>query len=838
MLEDSKSHRDLPLQPKAIIGREQLLAAARQRLSRAAVRLLTLTGPPGVGKTRMAVELAANVRAEFNAGVKFVDLAAISDPHLVIVAVARRLDLGDVDRRVAVHVVEEFLSDKALLLLLDNFEQVLDAADLVAHLLATCPGLKVVATSRAPLHVAWEYELPVPSLELPDLHDRPGADAVAASPAGQLFIERAQAVDPDFVLGDADAAAVAEICAHLDGLPLAIELAAARIKLFPPRALLGRLIRTQQSAARHDSPLRLLADQARDLPPRQRTLLSAISWSYDLLNPREQAVFRRLSVFVGGCSVEAAEAVGAFGILDGLDVVGSLVDKSLVWREEQPDGEPRLRMLETIREYAREQLGASDEADAIPAWHAAYYLDLVERAALQLVGPHQQTWYAHFDRERDNLRAVERWATARGDADRIVRLWTALWPYWLARDDASESRERLEAFLPLVGRSVPAPALAGGLHGAGLMAEKLGDYTTCRVLLEQSLEVARQFDDRGTLAAVLDSLGRQTFIEGHYAESRALLEESQAILREADDSVGLARVLSHLGFLEYLEGRPRAARVIYQQGLALALAADDQHRVAEFMDNLGNASVVEGDLDDAARMFQEAIAIWRQLGQRPWLAMALNNLGRLLTRQGEVASARGHLLEALSLSHHMGNRRRLAYILSAVAALAAAEGETERAVSLDAIASAAVAEIGAAPSPYSEVLTGKLAQAASGTPVATMSAGRAVTLDQAVEESLSWLADPGRHTTANEQLLAVPSTVMPTVAASPPADGLTRREREVVALLALGVTNRQVADALVLTEGTVENYVQRILGKLGFNKRAQIAVWAVGHGLGPDRQPD
>ena len=505
---------DLPLQPRPIIGREELLAGARRQLLRAAVRLLTLTGPPGVGKTRMAVELAAQVRAEFDARVRFVDLAPISDHRLVIVAIARELGLDDVDRRVVLEAVEEFLGDKRLLLILDNFEKVLDAAVIVARLLAGSPGLKVVATSRAPLHVGWEHELPVPSLELPDLRGRPAPNAVA------------------------------EICARLDGVPLAIELAAARIKLFPPRALLGRLIGAQQSAASQDSPLHLLANQARDLPPRQRTLVGAISWSYDLLSPSEQGVFRRLSVFVGSSGVEAAEAVGAVGMTDGLDILASLIDKSLVWREEQPDGEPRLRMLETIYEYAREHLQASDEAEAIRARHVAYYLELVERAALQFVGRQQHTWFLQLHRERDNLRAAERWVTAQPDVHSLVRFWAALWPFWLSRDDASESRERLEVFLALVDPAAPAPALAGALHGAGLMAEKLGDYSKCRALLEQSLEVARQRNDRHTLAEVLDSFGRQKFIEGRYAESRAMLEESQTILREMDDRVGLARVLS------------------------------------------------------------------------------------------------------------------------------------------------------------------------------------------------------------------------------------------------------------------------------------------------------
>ena len=379
VLDDSTSsgqpRHNLPLQPKAIIGREQELELARQQLLRAEVRLLTLTGPPGVGKTRLAVELGGSVRDAFEAGVRFVDLAPVWDARLVIDAIARGLGQGDIDRRVALEVLETFLRDKSLLLILDNFEQVLEAADVVGRLLAGCPGLKVVATSRAPLHLRWEREVPVPPLP--------------ASSASHLFVERAHAVAPSFVLGDADAAAVTQICVQLDGLPLAIELAAARTKLFPPRALLRRL--AGHDATTQESPLRLLADPARDLPPRQQTLLRAMSWSYDLLDEQEQAVFRRLSVFVGGCSVEAVEAVGAFDMNDGLEVVASLVDKSMIWREEQSDGEPRLRMLETIRTYGREQLAQSGETDAIQARHAGYYLDLAESAATQLVGPHQQS---------------------------------------------------------------------------------------------------------------------------------------------------------------------------------------------------------------------------------------------------------------------------------------------------------------------------------------------------------------------------------------------------------------------------------------------------------------
>jgi non-specific serine/threonine protein kinase len=328
--------------------------------------------------------------------------------------------------------------------------------------------------------------------------------------------------------------------------------------------------------------------------------------------------------------------------------------------------------------------------------------------------------------------------------------------------------------------------------------------------------LARQLDDRRGLAGLLDSLGRQLFIEARFADARVALEESHAILSTLDDPVALARLLSHLGFLEFLEGRPAEARAIFERGLALAVDAGDQHRVAEFMDNLGNTYEAQDDLEQAVTMFQEAIALWRELGLGHWLAMALNNLGKVRIRRGELDAARGHLLEALSLAHRMGNRRRSAYAVVAVAALATSEGETEWAARMQAVAAATIAEIGAAVPPrLPPVATASRRASAVPSPPSTP----AKSFDQAVEESLAYLAHHAPETRTTEP-------------ARTSTDGLTRRERDVVSLLALGQTNRQMAEALVLAEGTVENYVQRVLGKLGFNNRAQIAVWALEHGFG------
>jgi predicted ATPase/DNA-binding CsgD family transcriptional regulator len=820
---------NLPPQPNPIIGRDRDLAVARQQLVRADVRLLTLTGPPGVGKTRLAIDVAAGVVDDFADGVWFVDLSSITDARLVMDAISRQLGLRDFGRRAPAELLEEYLRDRALLLVLDNVEQVLDAASDVGELLAACPRLKVLATSRAPLRLRWESELPLPPLRLPTLDGSSAVDAVTASPAGRLFLERARTVAPRFVLVDADAAAVAEICARLDGLPLAIELAAARTKLFPPRALLRRLVVAEDAGGREPFLLRLLAGDTRDLPPRQQTLLRAINWSYDLLDQRERRLFQRLSVFVGGCTLEAAEAVGMFDGGGGLDVITSLVDKSLVSQDEQADGEPRLRMLETIRAYARAELGASGDADDTLARHAEHYVDLAERAAPQFAGPDQQAWFGRLERERGNLLAIEGWAVGSGNADITLRLVAALWPFWLSHGDAAEAGDRLRPVLPLVGRVPDSSLLARALHGAGVLAEKLGDYKLCRSLLEASLAVARRIDDADAQATALDSLGRQEFVEGHYAEARVLLEESHAILSRLNDRVGLARVLSHAGFLEHLEGRPEEARAVFLRGLAIAREVDDRHRIAEFMDNLGNTFEAQGDFDSAARMFAEAVAMWRALRQVPWLAMALYNLGEAELGRGELHLARRYLSESISLSRRLGDRRRLAYALSAVARLAAAKGEPERAARFEAVARMAAAAIGARsqrrPSARGALPVHIAARAAQlQAAVATV---QAPPLEQTADECLAWLARPQLAPATDRR--AAPST--PPEMARHRVEGLTPRERDVVGLLTRGLTNRQIASELVVTEGTAENYVQRVLGKLGFNNRTQVAAWALERGL-------
>ncbi|MFN8637142.1 MAG: tetratricopeptide repeat protein [Chloroflexota bacterium] len=830
-----------------MIGREWEVRAACEQLLQEHIRLLTLTGPGGSGKTHLALAVGDELLGAFPDGVWLVDLTSLHESSLVLPAIARVLGLQKAGRRSAFELLAEGLRDRQLLLVLDNCEHVLAAASHLAELLSACRKLKVLATSREPLRLRWEHELPVPPLAVPDLRRLPDMATLATVPSVQLFVERALAVHPSFTLTRENVDAIAALCVRLDGLPLALELAAARIKLLPVQAMLFRL----------EHGFSLLTSEARDRPARHRTLGEAVRWSYDLLDEYEQALFRRLSIFVGGCALEAIERVvsSEWRVASGqadhsllatryslLDLLGSLVDKSLLRREETANGELRFRMLETIREFAHERLQACGEEDETARQHTACFLALAEQANPELSGPHQKVWLDRLELERENLRAAQRWAVAQGDAETTARLVAALWHFWWVRANAADAREWVDAVLPLVRRAAPTSALARALQGAGHLAGALGDYATCRSLLDAALTVARQVEDCYTLASVLDSLGRQSFVEGHYLEARALLSEGVVILREIDDRHGLIGALSHLGFLDYLENHQDAARATYREGLALAREAGDPDAIAEFLDNLGRTFHAEGDLDSAVHVYQEAEAIWREIGQGQRLAMALNNLGSAQILRGELDVARAQLLEALRLARLAGNRRRLAFILAAIATLAAVEGQAERAVRFDTVAATTVADMGASlgqPINTAGALHVDRVRQVLGVSAtqAVTAVGRALALTETVDEALGWLAeprDPAEKLTRPAVAAALPAPAVPLVSAGGPrrqSTGLTRRESEVATLIARGFTNRQIAAALVISPHTAERHVERILDKLDCSSRAEVAAWVTRHDL-------
>jgi predicted ATPase/DNA-binding CsgD family transcriptional regulator len=851
--------RGIPLLPSPLIGRQEDVRAARQALLEDGVRLLTLTGPPGVGKTSLALTVARGLTERSRHGASLVDLAPVTDPALVGGAIVDALGVGTTPGRRPLDRLVRAIGERERLLVLDNFEQVVGAAPLVADLLAACPALAVIVTSREPLRLRWEHELPVAPLPVPESTSSAGLDVLAASPAVRLLVERARAVSAGFTLGPIDAHAVAEICRRLDGLPLAIELAAARMRLLSPSAILERLIggreqRSDPGAARPSSPP-MLAGGPRDLPPRQQSLHDAIAWSYGLLDAQEQALFRRLAVFSGGCTFEAAEVI-CDASWEG---IASLIEKSLLRQETPPDGELRVRMLETIRDYALSQLAASGEAEALQQRHAAYFVDLAERAEPELTGPRQAVWLERLDRERDNFRAAASWAAGRGEIETMLRLGAALIRYWRTRGDAADVRERVEGILALAATAPPLPATVKAFYGAGDLARVLGDYVAAQSLLERSLQIAREIDDRAGLASVLCELCKLAGYRGRYGDAHRYGEESLALLEELGDLSGLATALREVGMIGYLEDRQPEARRLLERGRAIARQLGDQRLIGNFAFSLALTHHVAGELATARRLYDECLAIDLAVGSRASAGSVLGNLGNVATLEGDVARAPTLFRESLAASREAGDRRRLAFTLSAVAGLAATDGAFERAVRLDAAASTATAEMGARLAPgmravYDSQL--ELARNALGEAgvAASRAAGQSLSLEQVVDEALSWLerdavpeptgAEPAATTLSDPVLVPRPDEDTARASArtrgsagvrqgqtSPRADVLTRRERDVAVLIGRGMSNREIAETLVITEGTAESYVHRVLTRLDFTRRAQVAAWAVAQRL-------
>ncbi len=682
---------NLPVQRTGFVGREKEVAAAKELLLRQDVRLVTVTGPGGIGKTRLAVQVASGLVKHFPGGTRFVSLSSLSDPGLIASVIVQAMGIREAGGRSPLEVLKENLQNSLrapMLLLLDNFEHLVQAAPTVAELLATDPNLKIMVTSRAALHLYGEHEFPVPPLAMPDPLAKPPVEVLSQYPAVALFVQRAVAVKPDFELNRENAPAVTEICARLDGLPLAIELAAARIKVLSPSSMRTRL----------RSRLQLLTGGARDMPQRQQTLRATIDWSYDLLSAAEQRLFRRLSVFVGGCTLEGAEAVcdtkGDLD-LDLLDGMASIVDKSLVQQIEPAKGESRFGMLETIREYALEKLEASGEEALTKRAHAAYCLVLAEEETTEQSGAEGAEWLERFAFEHDNFRVGLEWLTETGDAEWGLRLGAALFRFWEMCEYLAEGRDRLGKLLRLAGAAGPTKARARVLFAAGVLASEQGDYASADALIGESLDIARQLRDKQGAAVSLNALAVIARGRGDVPVARSRFEESLVLWRELGDQKAVARSLSNLANIVKLQGDNARARSLYAECLSIFRGLGDRTGVAWSMNYQGDVARDQGDSAAARTLYEQGLASFRELGDRWGIAGTLADLGSLAREQGDYPRAHALYRESIKIFQELDHKRGIARLLECFACAAAGQLQAERSLRLAGAAAALRQNIGA-----------------------------------------------------------------------------------------------------------------------------------------------
>jgi predicted ATPase/DNA-binding CsgD family transcriptional regulator/transcriptional regulator with XRE-family HTH domain len=823
----------LPAKLKPLVGREEELSRLSELLHSPQVRLVTLLGPGGIGKTHLATTLALEMRERFVDGVCVVSLAAISDPRLVVSAIAKELGITEVGESSLFEQLKVSLVNRRLLLLLDNFEQVVEASSQLSELLAECPRIKILVTSRARLHID-EYEFSVPPLALPDVTSPMELDFLLHNAAVALFLQRAQAAKPDFRINTTNAHIIAEICVRLDGLPLAIELAAARIRSLASQALLTRL---------EEHPLDVVMSRDQEISDRQRTLRNTIAWSYNLLDMQEQQLFRRLCVFVASFSVETVEelysALGekALSVWDGVE---SLLDKSLLRSAEQV-GEGRLQLLETIREYGLECLEASGEAEIVRQAHAEYYLRLVEEAEPQLKGVQQIMWLARLEQEFENLRASLKWFIERGEAEFALRLCGALWWFWRLRGYWSEGRRWLEAALELPQTGGPTIARARALLAAGDLAYYQDGNLVARSLLEESVSLCRTLGAEKDLATALSTLGVLLRMQGDRVAADPLLEESEKLCRLLGSSWELSYLLRKLAEHAAQAGELKQAALYAQESFILAKKLGDKSLIATVLSTLGNIAARQDDLTQAKAYNHECLILARELSDKLLIALALNNLGFFTAIQGDLGlTTYAQAQEALTLMRELGDKMYITRTLQTVGLVTAhqenpvqaktwyrealsvaleIQSEIEMGLSLCGLATIAVAERQLLQAAH---LFGAV-EARIDLKVDMYPAERAEyeRARESVRKQLGGKAfavarSEGR-TMSLEQVLA--TSWSPAVVSPPPSprypDGLTEREVEVLCLVSRGYTDEQIARQLVIAPRTVNSHLTIIYRKIG-----------------------
>jgi predicted ATPase/DNA-binding CsgD family transcriptional regulator len=837
---------NLPSKLTTLVGREQDTAHISALLRRSEVRLSTLVGTGGVGKTRLALAVAAKLHYEFDDGVMFISLAPILDHHLVIPTIASMLGLPQGTLR----DVQHFLLDRHLLLVLDNFEHVSSAAHEIEEVLLACPQIKVLITSRVALHILGEHEFPVLPLLLPDLRTLsqvPTGDIPDCYAAIALFMQRAQALLPYFHLTTENVRTIAEICIRLDGLPLAIELAAARIKLLPPQALLARL----------SQRLSILSESTRILPERQQTLRNTLQWSYDLLNADEQRLFRRLSAFAGGCTLEAITAVcggeGEDPTSDVLCGVSSLLDHSLIYQLKQGSEEPRLTMLETVREYALEYLQKHEESEEIRRIHALYYLTLTEDTALHLMnGGQQLRGLRLLSEEQENLRAALGFLIEHQEVELALQLSGTLWRYWVNRGYFSEGRYWFSASLALPYSGKRTSARARALCGAGDLALRQGNYQVAIDLLEESVASYQELGEKRGLAEALLHLGLSLAYAQQFSEAHTLIEQSIALSREAEDRWLLGHALDSLTRLTWKQGDIEATRALAEENLQAAPQQSEIRAQISPRKLLAMVALVQGDYTRAANLAQELLAISQEVGDRESEFSALYTLGTVALRRDDIAQALALYNRCLTLTSEIGSVRNSSMTLARLGEVAYEQGDYMLAferyreslshtgiiedkevigVTLLGLARVAKAEkqywraahlLGAAEAHLNaNIDLDALDRVAYERDVAILRTFLG-------EETYTQARDEGSRMTP-EQVLTIAEPTPARSLKMPPMypDELTEREVEVLCLVASGLTDVQVAERLVISPRTVQGHLHSIYNKIQVNSRSAATRYAV-----------
>lgn len=865
-----RTFRKLPSASTTLIGRRQELVDICALLTSPEVRLLTLLGPGGIGKTRLSIEVASELQVSFADGVCFITMAAIHDAKQVLTMIAHELDLSQ-DTQDPYQQIEQYLQEKRFLLIIDNFEQVVQAAPWLESLLGSCVYLKVLVTSRAVLHISSEHLFWLTPLALPDLRHLPESEAIAQYPAVALFIQRARALQPDFRITDANVRSLAEICVRLDGLPLAIELAAARIKLLPPQALLPRL--------KHS--LQVLTKSTYSRLAQQQTLRHTIQWSYDLLLPEEQRLFCYLGVFAGGFTLQAAEALCAAleatnetSALDGMD---ALVDHSLLQTASQnEDDEPRLFLLQTLQEYARERLAESGAQEAANAAHARWYLQYAEAAAREINGPQQARWMRRLEQEHDNLLAAMAWMLNQIDVlsktpysddcrEMALRLGSALEQFWILGGHLQEGWTFMQHVLP-ERLGVPMHTQAAALSTAAILVSRLYSLDRAEGLFEESLRCFRSLGNKDQIASTLRRLGWIAHQKGQVARAQVLYQQCLELFREQHNRAGIANALLNQAFiaqtqrnyacafslleevLEHyraLQDKSGILSTLYQraqillvsqedapwqeisdmleEGLALALEIGDRRGAASMQAMRGWLAFRQSKLTTASQLVEESLAFYKGGGDRLITGHYLQLLGSIRTAQGDYSAAQLLFKEGLAISQAAGDKSDLcAECLEGLATLALARGQHSWAVRLWGHAAHLRVELDLALMPFQRAWHEReLATArdlmGDETFAALWAEGEALSTREVYSHPNAWKPAPQPSRSTRK------TSTYPV--------GLTSREVEVLRMVAKGLSDAEVAEALVISIRTVTTHLTSIYNKLGVNSRTAATRFALEHSL-------